>query len=159
MLRLTPAPLHRLALKLAHGARRQWWALRKPLLLGCRVLACDPAGHLLLIRHSYGSSAWTVPGGGLRAGEDPVAAARRECVEETGCALAEARLVGVVDEPLFGTTNRVCIVVGTVRGTPQPDGREVIAAQFFALDALPAPLAPRLAAGLSGWLAADPQAG
>lgn len=36
--------------------------------------------------------AWTIPKGGIAAGEDPLAAARREFAEETGCdAAGEAR--------------------------------------------------------------------
>ena len=38
------APLHRLAFRAAHALRKRWWRWRKPLLLGCRVLAFDEAG-------------------------------------------------------------------------------------------------------------------
>ena len=78
MLHLIPAPLHRAGLTLAHAVRIRWWQWRKPLLIGCRVLAFDEAERVLLIRHSYGSGRWMLPGGGVDRGEDPLAAALRE---------------------------------------------------------------------------------
>ncbi len=91
MLHLIPAPLHRLALKLAHAVRRRWWRLFQVQLEGCRVLAIDGAGRVLLICHSYGSGQWLLPGGGIARGEAPLAAAQRELAEETGLSLATAR--------------------------------------------------------------------
>ena len=154
MLHLIPAPLHRTGLRLAHALRRQWWRIAKVQLNGCRVLAFDSDGQVMLIRHSYGSGNWMLPGGGIGRGEDPLLAALRELREETGCELVDARLLWVVDEPLYGTVNRVHVVTGTVNGTPRGDGREVIDLAFFAPDALPDRLSPALAARMGEWLAA-----
>lgn len=153
MLYLIPPRLHRLALRAAHGLRIRWWRIRRPVVQGCRILAFDAEGRVLLIRHSYGSDKWTLPGGGLGRGEDPVAAGMREFAEETGCALIDARIFTVVEEPLFGATNRVHFITGTALGSPRPDGREVIALGFHAPDALPQPLAGRIAEGIDQWLA------
>ena len=153
MLHLIPAPLHRLALKLAHAVRRRWWRLFQVQLEGCRVLAIDGAGRVLLIRHSYGSGQWLLPGGGIARGEAPLAAAQRELAEETGLSLATARCLAVINEPLYGTVNRVHLVYGTAQGDLSCDGREVISAQFFAAADWPADLSPRLAAQLDRWLA------
>ena len=153
MFHLIPAPLHRLALRLAHGVRRRWWRLFQVRLEGCRVLAIDSAGRVLLIRHSYGSGKWLLPGGGIARGEAPLAAAQRELAEETGLSLATARCLAVIDEPLYGTLNRFHLVCGTARGDLCCDGREVIAAQFFGAAEWPADLSPRLAAQLDRWLA------
>ena len=154
MSRLIPAPLHRLAFRAAHALRKNWWRWRKPLLLGCRVLAFDAEGRVLLIRHSYGSGSWMLPGGGIARGKDPLDAALRELAEETACALDEAVLFAVVDEPLFGTTNRVHLVTGSARGAPLADGREVIAARFFAECALPPDLSQMVGRHLGEWLTA-----
>ena len=154
MIRLVPAPLHRAALRKAHALRKVWWRLRQPLLLGCRVLAFDSEGHVLLIRHSYGSGRWMLPGGGIARGEDPLAAATRELAEETGCALDAPRLFAVVDEPLYGTVNRVYLVTGTARGVLRPDGREVIEAAFLAPAELPANIAPMIGREIAGWITA-----
>jgi 8-oxo-dGTP pyrophosphatase MutT (NUDIX family) len=52
-----------------------------------RVLCLDPAGRVLLLRWrdpGDGTIFWEPPGGGLEPGESPIAAARRELLEETG---------------------------------------------------------------------------
>nr|WP_255348712.1 NUDIX domain-containing protein [Novosphingobium sp. AP12] len=102
-----------------------------------RVLALDRAGRLLLVRHSYGPPVWMPPGGGLRRSEDPVVAGMRELREETGCILLQARLLALRPQDLHGSNDAVRTVAGQVDGGAVPDGREIVAAQFFPLDALP----------------------
>lgn len=152
MLRLIPAPLHRLGLRAAHGIRRRWWRLAQIRLQGSRVLAFDARGHLLLIRHSYGSGTWMLPGGGIARNEDPMAAALRELAEEVGLTLANPRCFAITDEPLYGTINRVHLFTGRVEGVLTIDNREIVEAAWFAPDSLPADLSPALARGLEAWL-------
>jgi ADP-ribose pyrophosphatase YjhB (NUDIX family) len=158
MLRLTsgliPKPLHRTAYRLAHALRRVWWRVARPRVTGCRVLAFDDEGRVLLVRHSYGTGNWMAPGGGMRRREDPLLASARELREETGCGFADAWQVTVVEEPLKGATNVVHVVAGRAAGAPVPDGREVIEAAFFEPDALPEPMSDRLRRELPGWLTA-----
>ena len=52
-----------------------------------RVLCLDADGRILLMHWADphdGSRLWELPGGGIDPGETPLAAARRELVEETG---------------------------------------------------------------------------
>lgn len=154
MLHLIPAPLHRAGLRLAHAVRQRWWRLARVRLNGCRVLAFDDTGRIMLIRHSYGSGDWMLPGGGIGRGEAPLVAALRELVEETGCTLDNARVLSVVEEPLHGTVNRVHVITGRANGTPRGDDREVIELAFFDPAALPANLSPALAGRMAEWLAA-----
>jgi len=52
-----------------------------------RVLLLDPADRVLLVHHvdpDTGFEWWAAPGGGIRPGETPEAAALRELEEETG---------------------------------------------------------------------------
>lgn len=154
MFRLIPPPLHRSALRLAHGIRRRWWRIARVQLVGCRIFAFDGEGQVLLIRHSYGSGNWMLPGGGLGRGEEPLAAALRELLEETGLALAQARHFAEVEEPLYGTVNRVHLVAGQATGVVRIDGREVIEAQYFPAHALPPDLSPMLALRFADWLEA-----
>ena len=152
--RILPAPVHRVGLRLAHRVRARWWRWRKPNIEACRVLALDSEGRVLLVRHSYGTSAWMPPGGGMARGEDPVLAGIRELGEELGCALDEARVVDIVLDTFHGAGNRVHVVLGLALGTPRPDRREVVAAAFFAVEELPEDLASGLREGIPRWLAA-----
>lgn len=151
MLHLIPPWLHRAGLRLAHAVRKRWWRLAKVQLNGCRVLAFDEGGRLLLIRHSYGSGNWMLPGGGIARGEEPLVAARRELAEETGCILRDALVHAVLEEQLYGTTNRVHLIAGRAAGLPQPDGREIIELGFFGRNALPVPLSPAVASQIDAW--------
>ena len=151
MLHLIPPSLHRAGLRLAHAVRKRWWRLAKVQLNGCRVLAFDEGGRLLLIRHSYGSGNWMLPGGGIARGEEPLVAARRELAEETGCILRDALVHAVLEEQLYGTTNRVHLIAGRAAGLPQPDGREIIELGFFGRNALPVPLSPAVASQIDAW--------
>lgn len=151
---LLPTRLHIAGLRLAHAVRLRWWRLSGIEVSGCRVLVFDAAERLLLIRHSYGSGRWMLPGGGIKRGEDPLSAARRETAEETRVTLDHAVLLDRVLEPLAGTTHHVHIIAGWTRDAPRPDGREVIEAAFFAGHALPEPLARGLAERLPGLVTA-----
>lgn len=154
MLHLIPAPVHRAGLRIAHALRKRWWRWHKPRVHGCRVLAIDDVGRVLLIRHSYGSASWMPPGGGIGRGETPLAAAARELREETGCTLSGAVEIAQVVEDLHGARNGIHVIAGRTGDLPRADGREIIEAAFFALDALPADMPARFRADLPGWLAA-----
>lgn len=152
MLHLIPAPLHRSALRFAHALRKRWWRLRRPRLSGCRVLALDGDGRVLLVRHAYGSGKWMPPGGGLGRGEDPVAGALRELREEVGCALVDPVRVAVAEERLQGAVNIVHVVAGRTLDSPVADGREIVEAAFFAIDGLPQDMPPLLRGELPAWV-------
>jgi 8-oxo-dGTP pyrophosphatase MutT (NUDIX family) len=154
MFHLIPASLHRALLRIAHRIRKVWWQVRRPRIAGCRVLALNPAGELLLIRQSYGLQSWLPPGGGLKRHEDPLLAAARELKEETGCNLTDAVQVAVITERLHGSGNQVHVIVGRTEDSPVADGREVVAAQFFPLDALPLDMLDWLRAQIPEWVTA-----
>lgn len=151
-----PSPLHRAALRLAHRLRLAWWRWRKATVLGCMVVARNPAGHVLLVRHSYQQSeAWMLPGGGLGRGESPIATARRELAEETGCMLHEAVHFADHRRDRGGWTNQLALVTGLAEGDPSPDGRELLAAAFFPPEALPAQTTAATREMIALWLASE----
>ncbi|PXW75253.1 ADP-ribose pyrophosphatase YjhB (NUDIX family) [Blastomonas natatoria] len=93
---------------------------------------------VLLIRHSYQSShLYMLPGGGVKRGETPIAAAIREVREETGCRLTGAREHGDFLTRAEGWSDHVTVVIGSTVDEPVADGREVIEARLFPMHALP----------------------
>jgi len=137
MLHLIPAPLHRLALRVGHRLRKAWWTASRRQRNGVSVIAIDAERRVFLVRHSYGSGRWSLPGGGLGSGEDPEACARREMLEELGCALEQVELVAQFDEVLYGAPHRAFVFTARFAGEPRPDGREVIETGWFRLEAVP----------------------
>lgn len=137
MLHLIPAPLHRLLYRVAYRLRAYWRRLAKPSIAGISVIVRDDKDRILLVRHSYGSGRWTLPGGGLGRNEDPVDCARREIREELGCALSDVALFEVVNGKVHGAPNRGHVYVARIEGEPRPDMREVVEAAWFAAESLP----------------------
>ncbi len=139
-------------MRLAHLIRQAWWRVRRPVVVGCLVLAVNARGEVLLVRHSYGSPLWSLPGGGIGRGEAPSDAATRELAEETACMLADPIAVAVIHGGWHGMKSEQHIIAGTTQDTPRPDGREIIAAGWFAPGGLPADSNPRLHWHLAEWL-------
>jgi 8-oxo-dGTP diphosphatase len=75
------------------------------------------ANRLLMIHKKRGQGAgkWNVPGGKIQAGEDPVAAAIRETVEETGIQPVAPREVGTLEFyfPAGNSWDNICTVYST----------------------------------------------
>lgn len=153
MLRLIPPPLHRAVLRWAHRLRHRWRRLTGRPLAGVSVLATDFEGRLLLVRHSYGPAAWALPGGGMRPGEAPEAAARRELLEEVGCMLDHPQVFATFTETISGSPHTAYLVAGRTQGRPRPDRREVIEAKFCPLHSLPEPQTPLTRARIAAWKA------
>ena len=72
----------RMVLRLGFRLARAWWHLRRPRHEGALV-AIYVGRALLLVKSSYRSE-WNFPGGSVRPGETPDAAAQREMEEEIG---------------------------------------------------------------------------
>jgi ADP-ribose pyrophosphatase YjhB (NUDIX family) len=69
--------------KFAYPFLKIYWFIFRPKTQGvqCLILSGD---QLLLIRHTYGHSAWTLSGGGIKKGETKEEAVKREVKEELG---------------------------------------------------------------------------
>lgn len=125
------------ALVVAHRLRLVW---RRTLRLRTRgvkavVLRGDA---VLLIRHSYhASDRYMLPGGGRDRGETASEAGIREVMEEAGCAITGVREHGCFVSHSDGWPNEIIVVVGQTTDEPRADGRELLEARFFPLDALP----------------------
>ena len=149
--RLLPAPLHRALLPLAHKVRHRWRLWRKSPISGVSVVLTNEAGEVLLLIHSYGPKVWSLPGGGLKPGEDPADCARREVREELGIEVEALTPLGALEEVLSGAPHTAHLFTAKVDTKPQPDQREVIEARFFAFADLPQPLGRTALRRIAEW--------
>lgn len=153
MPQILPAPLHRVLLPLAHLLRHRWRRWRKAPIAGVSVVITNLTGDVLLLKHSYGPAVWSLPGGGLARGEDPLEAARREMREELGVELARIEPIGTLEEVVSGSPHTAHLFAATCDQRPKPDGREVIEARFFPSHSLPEPLGRTTRDRIAAWRA------
>ena len=154
----TPEFVLRLREKIGHD---QLW------LPGVSVVVVDDAGRVLLGRRSD-TGRWSIIDGIPEPGEQPAAAAARECEEEAGVRPEILAVVAVeTEQPTVYPNGDRCVFldigfvarVGAERAAAAGVGDgELTAVAWFAPDALPAPLTPHASARISAaraWLA-DP---
>jgi 8-oxo-dGTP pyrophosphatase MutT (NUDIX family) len=111
------------------------WRVLRPVTVGVRVLLVRDC-EVLLVRHTY-IRGWYLPGGGLKRGEIPEDAARREAREEAGATLGALELAGVYSTFREGKSDHV-ILFRCEDFTLAPNrSREIAEARFFPLDAIP----------------------
>jgi 8-oxo-dGTP diphosphatase len=137
MSKLRPTPLSslldlafRTAFRIAFPLARIWWRLSCPEHDGTQVAVyVGPA--LLLVRASYRVE-WQMPGGSVRRGETPEAAARREMAEEIGLSAPSLLPAGVMSGIWDGRRDRVHFFELRLNEAPklQLDNREIIAARL-----------------------------
>jgi 8-oxo-dGTP pyrophosphatase MutT (NUDIX family) len=117
---------------------RTWWRFNRGMTLGVRGLACDEAGRVLLIRHTY-NKGWFLPGGGIERGETAPQALAREMAEEGGVQIeGEPVLVGFYsNHAVFRHDHVVLYRVSAWRPCPPLENGEIAERGFFARDVLP----------------------
>jgi len=99
----------------------------------------DEQSRVLLLQHRFrAGSGWGIPGGFMRAGEQPEAALRRELREELGAELENLELSFV--HALESYQQVELIFRCRIRGEVFPQAVEVQRAAWFAMNELPAGL-------------------
>lgn len=121
----------RLAYRLGFPLARLWWRLRRSGHEGALV-AIRVGDRLLLLRSSYRRS-WNLPGGGVRPGETPEQAARRELMEEIGIPAPVLTAAGIFNGMCDGRQDRVHVFELRLDTLPdlRLDNREITAARLM----------------------------
>lgn len=155
-----PTPDFILSLREKIGHERLW-------LPGVSIVVFDDDGRVLLGRRSD-NGRWAVVSGIPEPGEQPAAAAVRECVEETGVRPQVLAVTAVdAEDPHVFPNGDECVFMGIAmvgRATPQEAAavrvgdEESTDVGWFSPDDLPSPLAPTSVRRIEAALAwrADP---
>ncbi|MFM0210970.1 NUDIX hydrolase [Paraburkholderia sediminicola] len=120
----------RMVLRLGFPFARAWWHLRRPRHEGALV-AIYVGRAVLLVKSSYRAE-WNFPGGSVRPGESPDAAARRELEEEIGLSSYTLLPAGSACGMWDGRRDQVHFFELHLDGIPELrlDNREIVAARL-----------------------------
>lgn len=119
-----------------------YWRMLRPSTRGARAIVVDEEGEVLLVKHSYGSQYWYLPGGGVKRGESPEQAVRRELYEELEIRLDETVAFGQYTNQVEGKIDTVHIYSARIQRQPTKSSSEIAFAQWFPLDQLPVDTSP-----------------
>lgn len=109
--------------------------------IGIAVVALDEDDRILMLEHVFHPYVpWGLPGGWLDRGESPRSGAVRELREETGLSAHVGTILNVSRQQDPESVN-MAFLATDVRGTIKLS-KEIIDAQWFPADALPAPILP-----------------
>jgi ADP-ribose pyrophosphatase YjhB (NUDIX family) len=134
------------------------WRALGPRTIGVRGLVVDEEGRVLLVRHTYGSDQWHLPGGGVKRRESLVAALHRELREETGVVVTgDVKLLGTYSSLAEGKSDHISVFVVEQFQRHASDSGEIAAAQFFPIDALPEGASRATARRVADWQGSGPR--
>jgi ADP-ribose pyrophosphatase YjhB (NUDIX family) len=122
--------------KLIYSLLKIYWFIFRPKTQGviCLILSGD---ELLLIRHTYGRSAWTLPGGGLKKNETKEDAVKREVKEELGLNITPEYIGKFTQNPEHKIDAVFCFMARIARVEPKIDHLEIKEAKWWNINNLP----------------------
>ena len=132
--------MRRLGYRFAYAGLRLYWLLIRPELRGVKCVLTD-GERVLLVRHTYGHRGWDLPGGSVKRGEAPEAAARREMNEELGLSIDNWQPLGEFALTIDHHRDTVnCFQAELADPVLTLDLGELAAASWFPRQALPGDL-------------------
>ena len=113
-----------------------YWFIFRPKTQGviCLILSGD---ELLLIRHTYGHSAWTLSGGGFKKNETKEEAVKREVKEELGLNITPEYIGEFTHNPEHKIDTVFCFVARMEKIEPKIDHLEIKEAKWWNINYLP----------------------
>jgi 8-oxo-dGTP pyrophosphatase MutT (NUDIX family) len=109
--------------------------------LGAAAVILNAAGHVLLVKHTYGRLNWELPGGYAEADESIIATAIREVREETGLHVCALYTTGTYYDPEHDMHHFVFYAQPlNPAALPQPAADEISRCAFWPTTALPRPI-------------------
>jgi 8-oxo-dGTP pyrophosphatase MutT (NUDIX family) len=135
-----PIWVRRNGYRIAYALLLIWRIVVRPPTRGVKCLLVD-GGRVLLVRHTYGSGKWDLPGGSIRRNEAPLHAARRETREELGIAVDDWADIGTLHARVRRRADTVHVFRAEVASPELILARAELAdARWFPRDRLPTPL-------------------
>jgi NADH pyrophosphatase NudC (nudix superfamily) len=122
--------------KIVYSFLKIYWYIFRPKTQGviCLIFSGD---ELLLIRHNYGRSAWTLSGGGLKKNETKEEAVKREVKEELGLIITPEYIGEFTHNPEHKIDTVFCFSARTEKIDPQIDHLEIKEAKWWNMNDLP----------------------
>jgi len=128
--------------KLALYPVKLYWFLFRPNGYGVKCIIKRNDGKILLIRNTYGSGSWNLPGGGVKKGESAEQAVRREVKEETGIILNTLQPIGAFLSTLEYKKDHINVFLAhTNSEIGEIDPGEISEAKWFSSGEFPQSLA------------------
>jgi 8-oxo-dGTP diphosphatase len=122
--------------KFVYPLLKIYWFIFRPKTQGviCLILSGD---ELLLIRQTYGRSAWTLSGGGFKKNENKESAIKREVKEELGLNITPEYIGEFTHNPEYKIDTVYCFVARVEKIEPKIDHLEIKEAKWWNINDLP----------------------
>lgn len=122
--------------KIGYPVLKIYWFIFRPKTQGVKCLIVS-GDETLLIRHTYGHSAWTLPGGGIKKGELKEQAIKREIKEELGFDIEPKYIGEFTHNTEYKIDTVYCFVANVEKKDPVLQEAEIKKAGWWKTNGLP----------------------